>query len=45
MRRSAKKILKFENILSGEKTLSKLNTIHKDGNIYIPTTQLNSNEP
>ena len=32
-------------MLSREKTLSKLNTIHKDGNIYIPTTQLNSNEP
>lgn len=45
MRRSTKKFKNFKNMLSREKTLSKLNTIHKDGNIYIPTTQLNSNEP
>ena len=45
MRRSAKKFKNFKNMLSREKTLSKLNTIQKDGNIYIPTTQLNSNEP
>ncbi len=41
MRRSAKAFKKYKNILSEQKRSSKLNTINKDGNIYIPTTQFN----